>query len=161
MRFDDQKPSWESQYSVEQAAECQVRSFLKSICLMPFVWFQIVPGMHVYELKSLFSKLVLWMACICHHSEARRGAWPWKFIFYPRFLVMQTSTFVLRLHWGRSSGFSAGSSNTISYMWLLMELKCHHWGCCWTASWKKKVIEYWLLSSRPLHPYGGMCVPVS
>lgn len=38
------------------------------------------------RVKLLFSKLILLcMACICHYPEARRGAWCWKFIFYPHF----------------------------------------------------------------------------
>lgn len=56
MRFEDQEPSWHSRCSVQQAVECQLRSFLKSVWFTPFEWFRIVPGMLIYfRVKLLFS----------------------------------------------------------------------------------------------------------
>lgn len=68
MRFEDQEPSWHGRCSVQQAAECQVRSFLKSSWFMPLVWFWVVPGVLVYlrELNCYFqsSSFFAWLAFV-------------------------------------------------------------------------------------------------
>lgn len=141
MRFEDQELSWEGWCSVQQVAEYQVRSFLKSSCLIPFVRCHIVPAVLIY----LRVKIIIFKACPLH---ALHLSSPWSQkrclaleVYFPCFLVMKTSTFVLCLHWGCPSGFSAGSSSTIFYTWPLLELKCNVVGGCNLVE-KKKVVEY-------------------
>lgn len=164
MRFEDQEPSWESQCSAEQAAECKVRSFLKSICLVPFVWFQIVPGVLVY----VRVKIIIFKACPLHGLHLSS---PWS---QKRCLALEV--YFLSTFFGDANKHICVVAALGMSIWFQCRELQHH--CLHVAavgvempslrllleastSWKKKVIEYWLLSSRPLHPCGGVCVPVS
>lgn len=71
MRFEDQELSWEGWCSVQQIAEFRVRSFLKSSCLIPFVWFQIIPGVLIY----LWVKIIIFKACPSHGLHLSS---PWR-----------------------------------------------------------------------------------
>lgn len=136
-----------------------MRSFLKSSCLIPFVWFQLVPATLIYWRV----KIIIFKA-YCLRGLHLSSPWSQKRslaveYFFLCFLVMKTSTFCVVAALRMSIQFQprelhflhmAGVGVAMQSLRLLLEA---------STSWEKKVIEYWLffviLSTSPM--WRGVC----